>query len=93
MITPDQVRHVARLARLRLEDQEVDAMSSQLGAILDYFAQLDQADTAGVLPAAHPLPLCNVTRADEIKPGLPLDEALANAPQRDGDFFRVPKIV
>lgn len=93
MITPDQVRHVARLARLRLEDQEVDAMTSQLGAILEYFAQLDQADTTGVPPAAHPLPLRNVTRADEIKPGLPLDEALANAPQRDGDFFRVPKIV
>ena len=93
MLTAKEVRHVARLARLQLSDQEIDAMTAQLGAILDYFDQLKQADTTGVPPAAHALPLQNVLRPDAVTPCLSPDEALANAPQREEDYVRVPKIM
>lgn len=95
-ISADLVRHIGFLGRLKLSDDEVSLFSEQLSSIVSYFEQLNQLDTAGVEPTAHALPVHNVFRPDE--PGLtgqPLgpDGALAGAPQRDGNFFRVPKVL
>ncbi len=92
-LTAEDVRWVAHLARLELSAEELATMTRQLSAILDYVDQLRQVDTEGVEPLAHPLPVCNVFRADEPAPSLPVDEALANAPQRRGDFYSVPAVL
>jgi aspartyl-tRNA(Asn)/glutamyl-tRNA(Gln) amidotransferase subunit C len=92
-LTPEQVRWVAHLARLELDDAALDKMARQLSAILDYVDQLRQVNTDGVEPLAHPLPLQNVFRDDEPGPSLPTDEALANAPDRRGDFYGVPAVL
>jgi aspartyl-tRNA(Asn)/glutamyl-tRNA(Gln) amidotransferase subunit C len=84
-LTPEQVRWVAHLARLEMTDAELATMTRQLGAILDYVNQLQQVNTDAVEPLAHPLPIHNVFRADEPAPSLPVDAALANAPDRRGD--------
>ena len=89
-ITREQVLHVAKLAHLDLTDDEVDKFREQLSAILDAVSKVSELDLAGVPPTSHPLELVNVWREDEPRPSLPLDEAFANAPDRDGDFFRVP---
>jgi aspartyl-tRNA(Asn)/glutamyl-tRNA(Gln) amidotransferase subunit C len=88
-----EVEHVARLARLALTDDEVDALTTELGAILEHAAQVSALDTEGVPPTAHPLPMVNVFRADVARPGLPRDEVLAAAPQAEGGRFRVPRIL
>jgi aspartyl-tRNA(Asn)/glutamyl-tRNA(Gln) amidotransferase subunit C len=93
MLTPDQVQWVAHLARLELTPTERDTMARQLSAILDYVDQLRQVNTEGVEPLAHPLPVENVFRADEPAPSLPVAEALANAPDRRGDFYGVPAVL
>ncbi len=92
-LTEDQVRHVAKLARINISDAEIAAFTSQLGDILDYVAQLQELDTDSIEPLAHCLPVKNVLRQDVVRPSLTNDEALANAPQRDGEFFAVPKIL
>jgi aspartyl-tRNA(Asn)/glutamyl-tRNA(Gln) amidotransferase subunit C len=89
-ITREQVLHVAKLAHLDLTDEEVDRFREQLSAILDAVSKVSELDLADVPPTSHPLELVNVWREDEPRPSLPLDEAFANAPDRDGDFFRVP---
>jgi aspartyl-tRNA(Asn)/glutamyl-tRNA(Gln) amidotransferase subunit C len=93
MLTPEQVQWVAHLARLELTPAERDTMARQLSAILDYVDQLKQVNTEGVEPLAHPLKVHNVFRADESAPSLPVDAALANAPDRSGDFFAVPAVL
>ena len=92
-IDEQQVRHVAHLARLKLTDEQVDRLSAELSAILDYVDQLNRLDTDDVEPTAHPLPIRNVFRDDEVEPSLDPETALANAPQREGTFFRVPKVL
>ena len=92
-MTPDQVRWVAHLARLELSDDELAAMTRQLTSIVDYVAQLQALDTEGVEPMAHALPVHNVFRDDEPRPSLPPDAALANAPNRQGDFYGVPAVL
>jgi aspartyl-tRNA(Asn)/glutamyl-tRNA(Gln) amidotransferase subunit C len=89
----DDVRWVAHLARLELSESELETMARQLSSILDYVNQLQQVNTDGVDPLAHPLPLQNVFRADEPAPSLPVDEALANAPDRRGPFYAVPAVL
>jgi aspartyl-tRNA(Asn)/glutamyl-tRNA(Gln) amidotransferase subunit C len=88
----EQIRWIAHLARLEMADAELETMARQLNSILDYVNQLQQVDTAGVEPLAHPLPVQNVFRADEPVPSLHVDEALANAPKRVGDFYEVPAV-
>ena len=93
LLTADQVRWVAHLARLDLTDAELEMMTRQLSAIIEYVNQLQQVNTDGVEPLAHPLPIHNVFRADEPSPSLPVDVALVNAPQRQGDFYAVPAVL
>ncbi|HEV8672608.1 MAG TPA: Asp-tRNA(Asn)/Glu-tRNA(Gln) amidotransferase subunit GatC [Methylomirabilota bacterium] len=88
-----QVEHVARLARLDLSPAEKQRMRSQLDAILGYVAKLRAVDTTGVPPTAHVLPLVNVMREDEVRPSYPAEAMLANAPEPEGELFRVPKIL
>ncbi len=89
-IAREQVLHVARLARLALSEDEVDRFTEQLGAILEAVGKVSELDLSEVEPMTHPLDLVNVWGEDEPRPSLPVDDALANAPERDGDFFRVP---
>jgi aspartyl-tRNA(Asn)/glutamyl-tRNA(Gln) amidotransferase subunit C len=88
-----EVEHVARLARLALSPAEKERMRSELDSILAYIDKLRALDTDDVEPTSHAVPLTNVMRADAPRPSLPQDEMLANAPERHGDFFRVPKII
>jgi aspartyl-tRNA(Asn)/glutamyl-tRNA(Gln) amidotransferase subunit C len=92
-ITMRDVEHVARLSRLALTDQEKERMRRELDGILSYIDKLRALDTAGVPPTSHAVPMTNVMREDEPRPSLPQDEMLANAPERSGEFFRVPKII
>ncbi len=88
-----QVRHVAKLARLKLADADVARYATQLTAILGYVAQLKTVDCTGIEPMAHPLPLKNVLREDVVQPSLTTEAVLANAPAKDGPFFAVPKVL
>lgn len=92
-LSESDVRHVAKLARLKCSEEEIHLFTEQLGAVLDYVAQLEEVDTHDVEPLAHCLPVNNVFREDVPGASLSNDEALANAPQRDGEFFAVPKIL
>ena len=88
-----QVRKVAKLSRLELTEAEIEEFTGQLSAILDYVAKMNELDTRDVEPLAHCLPISNVLRPDQARESLGAEKALANAPQRDGDFFKVPKIL
>jgi aspartyl-tRNA(Asn)/glutamyl-tRNA(Gln) amidotransferase subunit C len=92
-ITRAEVEHVAQLARLALTEEEVVALTEELGAILDHAADVSALDTDGVPPTAHPVPLVNVFRADEARPGLARDAVLASAPDAEDGRFRVPRIL
>ena len=89
-LSRDEVLHVAQLARLALIDDEVERFREQLNAILDAVGTVAELDLSDVEPTSHPLDVVNVWAQDEPRPSLPVDEALANAPERDGNFFRVP---
>jgi aspartyl-tRNA(Asn)/glutamyl-tRNA(Gln) amidotransferase subunit C len=92
-LTLDDVRHVAMLSRLALDEEHLKRLTGQLESILGYIAKLSQVDTTGVEPMAHALPLHNVLRDDVVEPSLPLEKVLQNAPQTDGPFFVVPKVI
>ena len=87
------VEHVARLARLALSDEELERMRHQLDRILGYIEKLNELDTEGVEPTSHAIRMVNVMRDDEVRPSLPPDAMLANAPDPAGEFFRVPRII
>ena len=89
-ISREEVLHVARLARLALTDEEVERLGAQLSAILEAVGKVSELDLEGVEPTAHPLELVNVWAEDEPRESLAVDEALANAPDREAGFFRVP---
>jgi aspartyl-tRNA(Asn)/glutamyl-tRNA(Gln) amidotransferase subunit C len=89
-ISRDEVLHVARLARLALTDEEVERLGAQLSAILEAVGKVSELDLADVEPTSHPHELVNVWAEDVARPSLPVDEALANAPAREGGYFRVP---
>ena len=92
-ITPDDVEKVAKLARLNLPKERIGRFAVQLESILDYVAQIQKVDMTGVEPMAHAVPLHNVFREDVVEPSLSLEEVLRNAPERDGAFFKVPKVI
>jgi aspartyl-tRNA(Asn)/glutamyl-tRNA(Gln) amidotransferase subunit C len=92
-LSHDQVLHIARLARIGLDDSEVDHFAEQLSQVLEYFERLGEVDTTDVPPTAHTLALHNIWREDETGPCLDPQEALANAPRREDDLFRVKVIL
>ncbi|HEX2849621.1 MAG TPA: Asp-tRNA(Asn)/Glu-tRNA(Gln) amidotransferase subunit GatC [Acidimicrobiales bacterium] len=92
-ISADDVRHVAKLARLAVTDDEVELFAGQLAAVLEHAQDVEALDTGGVAPTAHPLPLENVLRDDVARPGLDRDEVLAMAPAAEDGRFRVPRIL
>jgi aspartyl-tRNA(Asn)/glutamyl-tRNA(Gln) amidotransferase subunit C len=89
----EQVRQVAKLSRLDLSEEEISQFSGQLSAILGYVEKINQLDTGTVEPLAHCLPISNCLRADEIKPSLGTEKTLSVAPDKDEQFFIVPKIL
>ena len=92
-ISREEVEHVAFLARLGLTEQEKTTLQEQLSAILEHMRTLNELDTSQIAPTAQVIPLRNVMRDDEPEPSLPVDDVLRNAPDREGDFFRVPHIL
>jgi aspartyl-tRNA(Asn)/glutamyl-tRNA(Gln) amidotransferase subunit C len=92
-ITRDQVLHVAALARLDLREEEIERLTRELDAILEAVGKVAELDLADVPPTSHPLDVVNVWDEDEPHAPLPLEDVLANAPQREGDLFRVPPTV
>jgi len=90
-ITRDEVLHVARLARLALTEDEIERFQEQLSAIVEAVGKVGELDLSDVEPTAHPLELVNVWGEDDPRPSLGIDDALASAPERDGDYFRVPR--
>lgn len=92
-LTPEQVRHIAHLARLSLTDEDVEKFSHQLSDILDYFERLKAVNTEGVPPTAYPLDLHNIMRDDEPLPAADSEDILSNAPLRDGEYFRVRAVL
>ena len=92
-IDKNTVKHVAHLARLALTPDEEVKLGAQLGHILGYIEKLRELDVTGVEPTAHAMPMVNVTRADEIRPSLPHQDVLRNAPRQANGLFIVPKIV
>lgn len=92
-VTDVDLRHVAKLARLAVPDEQLHRFGDQLRSILTYVERISEVQVEGVEPMAHPLPISNALREDLAKPGLPLDAVLQNAPQTDGRFFKVPKVI
>jgi aspartyl-tRNA(Asn)/glutamyl-tRNA(Gln) amidotransferase subunit C len=94
MAAPDfDVKYVAHLARIQLSPEEEQRLGAQLGNILGFMEKLKTLDVSHVEPTAHAVPTVNVTRPDEVRPSLPHDEALRNAPARANGLFVVPKII
>jgi aspartyl-tRNA(Asn)/glutamyl-tRNA(Gln) amidotransferase subunit C len=92
-IDSSEVREIARLARLRLSEAEVERMARELGAILSHIEELRQLDTSAIEPMTHAVPFDCPLRPDEVGTMLPVEVSLQNAPLRDGPFFEVPRVV
>jgi len=92
-LTREEVLHIAQLARVGLSEEDVATFQEQLSEILDHFETLKALDTEGVEPTSHPLSLESVMRPDEVRPSLPREEVLANAPLADADAFRVRAVL
>ena len=92
-ISPKEVESLSHLARIQLTDEERTRFAGQLEEILSYVEKLKAAKTDGVPPTSHVLPLSNVFREDKLQPSLPTEQGLADAPQREGPYFKVPKVI
>jgi len=92
-LSHEEVLHIARLARLGLTEAEVDKFREQLSNLLENFEVLQQVETGSTLPTAHSIALQNILKDDEVAPSLPPDQVLANAPRRDGEYFRVKAVL
>jgi len=92
-ITPQEVSHVADLARLHMSQEEIDAMAKQLDDILTYVAKLNELDTGSIVPTTHAISIVNAFREDEVKLSLEREKTLANAPQQNSESFVVPKVI
>lgn len=93
MITLKDVEHVAKLARLDLNEEEKNKFLDQMGKLLDYFNQLKEINTENIEPMAHPVQAVNVVREDQITQSCSRDEIMKNAPQEEDGYFKVPKII
>jgi aspartyl-tRNA(Asn)/glutamyl-tRNA(Gln) amidotransferase subunit C len=92
-LTRQEVEKVALLARLKLSEAELEKFTAQINQIVGYVEQLQELDTESVEPLAHPLPINNVFRGDEIQPSLDVEKALSNAPKRGSGFYLVPPVL
>jgi len=92
-ITRQEVEHVALLARLNLSETEIEQFTGQLDAILMYMDKLNELDTKDVEPTSHVIEVGNVVREDQVGDSIPVEDALANAPDKEDDFFKVPRII
>ncbi|NOR49712.1 MAG: Asp-tRNA(Asn)/Glu-tRNA(Gln) amidotransferase subunit GatC [Desulfuromonadales bacterium] len=92
-ITRAEVEHVGRLARLALSDEELDSLTGEMDAILDYVEQLKTLDTDGIVPTAHAVPMENAFRPDEVRPRFTPEQALSNAPDTSESSFRVRRVI
>lgn len=92
-ISRDEVAHVSRLARLAMSDEELDSLTGEMDAILDYVEQLNTLDTDGIVPTAHAVPMENAFREDVVKPGFSTEQALSNAPDATENAFRVRRVI
>ena len=92
-ISRQDVEYLGKLSRIQLTSEELDRFAAELDAILGYVEKLKAAKTESVPPTSHVLELTNVDREDQIQPSLPTDQALDNAPDREGPFFKVPQII
>jgi len=92
-ITVKDVEHVASLARLELSEREKEQFTEQLNAILKYAAQLNALDTEGIEPTSHAMPLVNVMREDAVRPSLPIEKVLLNAPDEEEGQIKVPAVL
>jgi aspartyl-tRNA(Asn)/glutamyl-tRNA(Gln) amidotransferase subunit C len=92
-LSREEVEKVALLGRLKLSDAELEKFTTQLNQIVGYVEQLQELNTEDVEPMAHPLPINNVFRADEVRPSVGADKALAGAPKHDNEFYLVPPVL
>ena len=92
-ITPEEILHVANLARLHMSQEEVGAMARHLDDILTYVVKLNELDTEGIIPTTHAISMVNAFREDEVKPSLDRVKALANGPEQNGKSFVVPRVI
>jgi aspartyl-tRNA(Asn)/glutamyl-tRNA(Gln) amidotransferase subunit C len=92
-VTIKDVEHIAALAKLEFTEAEKEKFTHQMNQILDYMNKLNSLDTSAVEPLSHVIELSNVFREDEVKPGVSTEEALRNAPEKNEQFFKVPKVI
>ena len=92
-ISKDDVKYIANLARLKLTEKETDYFTGQLSVIINYVDQLKKLDTSNIEPTTHAMPLQNVFREDIVKPSLKKEDVLLNAPEKEKDLFKVPRII
>jgi aspartyl-tRNA(Asn)/glutamyl-tRNA(Gln) amidotransferase subunit C len=92
-VTIKDVEHIAKLAKLEFTDAEKEKFTHQMNQILAYMEKLNSLDTSNIEPLAHVIELSNVFRADEVKPGVSTEDALKNAPAKNEQFFKVPKVL
>ncbi len=92
-ISKDDVRHIAKLARLELSEEEIEKFAGQLSQILDHAAKIRELDLDGIEPLTHAIDRKNVFRKDVVKPGLSTEDALKNAPEREENYFKIPPII
>lgn len=92
-LSREQVRHIAKLARLRLSESQIDEYQAQLATILDHVAQLNAIDVTGVEPMAHPISNTNRLDEDDVSPSMPIESLLMNAPALEDRYLAVPKVL
>jgi len=92
-ISREQVEHIAWLAKIELSEEEKELFTRQFNEILDYFKKMDKLNTENVPPTYHVLDLVNIFREDKVKPPLPKEKSIKNAPKRKGRYFKAPKII
>ncbi|MCL2679677.1 MAG: Asp-tRNA(Asn)/Glu-tRNA(Gln) amidotransferase subunit GatC [Dehalococcoidia bacterium] len=92
-LTREEVLHIAALAKLGMTEEDIDRFGTQLSNILENFEALRKVNTDGVPPTTQPNTLCNVMKDDVVQPSLPVEDVLANAPAREGDFFRIRAVM
>jgi len=92
-VTKKEVEHIAELAQLKFNNEELESLSLQMNEILNYIDKLNELDTENVEPLSHPVENINVFRNDELKQSISKEDALRNSPERTEDFFKVPKVI